>query len=1039
METFSFFTSGVQSKKPSQSASIEDFHRQLTTNPAWELKIEEWRNLPTKEKGLAKPKLPAVSPSVLIPKNINRAGLRDGNFEHTHLIQADFDASDDFDTLSEHLKSDIHVRLCFRSPSAKVKAFIRVAPVKSITDHSSAFQAVTDYCIQQGYGEIDQAVSNVSALCFISHDPTAILKDAEPLPWTLKPSEPEPTPVSTPIEYQGEFVGLADWLAKNNVKVTGERKREGDSDALIIECPWADEHTSHTQFGTAVFEKDGKWAFHCFHDHCSDRGWADFRSKVAPLRKKHVLIPAGISAPSGKWQDHQPSLDNAFKSPHQITLIRSDTGTGKDYAKATYIMDTPPDAEKFVEMVPRVVLAEEKITSLLERAATDREIYLWKGVATGWNRHKYLPWHERKEALGEPDGIMCIQAGKYSALWRKGINPQRAICPSCPSLHICNQVGYRSQTMKAQESDYLLSAQDGLLFDPGLKGFAKRIIGDSKLQKTAIVDEIRAHELFTEYSIELKDLQRINDEWQGTSAGAWATSIIGHLTTSQAPDFERIKESVLNLSEMERRLIIQAFSKVRVHGQVLNRESDKMWIDDVLKASGKFYPKFNPGGVAISIAVSKKAAEELNDEGIHAIFTPHAVDKILLLDYHQAIAYKFFQIPDRDDDKSISVIQSTFPRLYSEFWTPLHQLESLFNHYPRTEDTPIRYQGESVSFDLPPTLHPSIDKFVMMSATAETSIIRDKVFADKNVKVIDPGYTQWAEGNAVYQVKSGKYPRKSVMDSDHEIVGFGRKALDILIAEADAHPDKRYAAITYKVITEKYAEELPDNVDFAHYGAIEGENDRFQDVDSFWVLFDPRLPPHEVIRRAQMFSGKDEKPLCYEYDEDSAIYTDPRLKLISDRASEGELIQAIGRARLVRRTGVEVIIMCGRDIPGISARRETVLFDLSDLATAGSIANLSNTVSATREQEADSLPIASKMIRDGHTHQEVQDKLGLSRREIDAIREELGMPSGAEKKAAAVNVREQAREMREKGFSIRKIATQLNVSTATIKRYLKGK
>ena len=240
----------------------------MTTNPAWELKIEEWRNLPTKEKGLAKPKLPAISPSVRViaPNTLNSAGLKDTNFEHTHLIQADFDASDDFDTLFKHLKSDSHVRLCFRSPSSKVKAFIRVAPVQSITDHSSAFQAVTDYCIQQGYGEIDQAVSNVSALCFISYDPTAILKDAEPLPWTLKPSEPEPTPASTLI--QGEFVGLADWLAKNNVKVTGARKREGDSDALIIECPWADEHTLHTQFGTAVFEKDGKWAFHCFHDHC---------------------------------------------------------------------------------------------------------------------------------------------------------------------------------------------------------------------------------------------------------------------------------------------------------------------------------------------------------------------------------------------------------------------------------------------------------------------------------------------------------------------------------------------------------------------------------------------------------------------------------------------------------------------------------------------------------------------------------------------------------------------------------------------------
>ena len=236
MEKFSYFTSGVQSKTQSQSATIADFHRQLVSNAGWRFTIEAWRKLPDKQKAVEKPRLPAISPSVLIPENIRRAGLRDGNFEHTHLIQADFDESDDFDTLSEHLKSDSHVRLCFRSPSNKVKAFIRVAPIVSIQEHNSAFQAVTDYCIQQGYGEIDQIVAPVNSLCFISHDPTAILKDAEPLPWTLKPSEPEPTPASTPIEYQGEFVGLADWLAKNNVKVTGARKREGDSDALIIEC-----------------------------------------------------------------------------------------------------------------------------------------------------------------------------------------------------------------------------------------------------------------------------------------------------------------------------------------------------------------------------------------------------------------------------------------------------------------------------------------------------------------------------------------------------------------------------------------------------------------------------------------------------------------------------------------------------------------------------------------------------------------------------------------------------------------------------------
>ena len=286
MEKFSFFTSGVQSKKPSMAASIKDFHRHLTTNPAWKLKIEGFRNLPAEEKGLAKPKLPAISPSVLVRANTLRAGLKDGGFEHSSLIQADFDESEDFNALFETMKADKYVRLCFRSPSAKVKAFIRVAPVISIQEHDSAFKAVTDYCRKQGYGEVDQIVAPVNSLCFISHDPTAILKNANPLPWTLKPSEP--TPASNPkVEYQGGFVDLADWLVKNNVTVKGTRQRDGDTEAIIIECPWTDEHTLHTQFGTAVFEKDGKWAFHCFHDHCSDRGWKEFREAISPSKRRN--------------------------------------------------------------------------------------------------------------------------------------------------------------------------------------------------------------------------------------------------------------------------------------------------------------------------------------------------------------------------------------------------------------------------------------------------------------------------------------------------------------------------------------------------------------------------------------------------------------------------------------------------------------------------------------------------------------------------------------------------------------------------------
>ena len=129
-------------------------------------------------------------------------GWPDGQFVHTNLIQADFDKSDDFDKLFDDLCQDDHARLIFRSPSNKVKAFIKVSPVTTIHEHDSAWLAVQSYCVGRGYGEIDTIPKAVNAICYISHDPTAILKDATPLPWS-----PLPEPPSVPareIEFDGE-------------------------------------------------------------------------------------------------------------------------------------------------------------------------------------------------------------------------------------------------------------------------------------------------------------------------------------------------------------------------------------------------------------------------------------------------------------------------------------------------------------------------------------------------------------------------------------------------------------------------------------------------------------------------------------------------------------------------------------------------------------------------------------------------------------------------------------------------------------------
>ena len=495
---------------------------------------------------------------------------------------------------------------------------------------------------------------------------------------------------------------------------------------------------------------------------------------------------------------------------------------------------------------------------------------------------------------------------------------------------------------------------------------------------------------------------------------------------------------MLNLSELERRQIVQAFSRFRVRGQATSRQIDKMWIDDVLKSYGKFYPNPDQRGVPISLAISEKAAEELNDKGIHAIFSPDDVDKVLLLNYHQAIAFKFYEIPTTEDDKCIQVIEQSFPRLYSEFWTPLHQLESLFTQYPRIEDTPISYHAGALKFYLPPVPHPAIDRFILMSATAETRIIRENIFPDTEIAEIETGYTQWESGNSVYQIRTGRYPRQSVLSTEGELIGFGRKAIDALINEASNRPDKQFTVITYKSVEDNYAGELPGNVTTAHYGAIEGENNRFQDTDSFWIMFDPRLPPHEVERRAKLFFGRADAPLNYDYSLETG-YIDTRLQSISDQYAESELIQAIGRARLVRRSGVEVIIMSGRDIKGVSGRAETILFDLADLHKAESVTNLRAAVNEREQSESQALADINAMIAAGDTLESVQNHFGISNRALRNILPMLNTPTATEKKEASDAVREHARAMKAEGMTVRAIAEKLSISRSAVGRHIRDK
>ncbi len=727
-------------------------------------------------------------------------------------------------------------------------------------------------------------------------------------------------------------------------------------------------HSDQNRKAVQFFKKNGGVLGRCYN---CDSYWYE----AVPTRK-HTLTPALTPAPTETWQDQQLAIEKAFYSDKDTVLIRADAGVGKDYAKTSYILGADIDTEKFVEMTTRVDLADEKIDSFKKRHTSGIRAMRWKSVFHNWNTYRDKPFHERKAILGEQDGLMCIQPQKFDTLRGRGLQPQAVLCPSCPVLELCKQIGYRSQPRKARNSDYLVSAQDGLLFDRSVAGFTKNIVPDKRRSVTGIVDEVRAHELYSENMLSKEELQKMIEAWTGTHAGEFATEMIRALEFGTQPDFEKIREIITSLRESEQRTVIDAFTKIRLTGKVSFDARDKIVQDNVVLASGVF----RSGEHTIAIATSAENQDRLEHEGTPAIYRKEINANVLLLSYPAALRLGIYEIPPEDN-----IDPSIYPKLHnSPHWTPLQQLQQLFEHYPRTQDTPIHYDGEILRFYLPPEIHPSIDKIIMMSATAEVKIIASKVFPDRYIDIIDAEPAKWEQGNQVFQIKSGKYPRASVLGPDGYLNDTGEKLMDTALTEIERTPHKRHAIITYKKTADHYTHAYPQ-VTWAHYGAAEGENERFRGCDVFWILFDPRIPPHEVKRRAQMIFGRDRIPLNYEYDKERGTYKDERVQGIAESYAVAELIQAIGRARLVRRSGVQVVIMTGREIPGISGRAETRLFDLNDWTDAGNLDNLEATVQ-NRQDAADK---AEKLLQSGASEREVAKEANITRYQARRISESL--------------------------------------------------
>ncbi|MYG00520.1 hypothetical protein F4212_15500, partial [Candidatus Poribacteria bacterium] len=612
----------------------------------------------------------------------------------------------------------------------------------------------------------------------------------------------------------------------------------------------------------------------------------------------------------------------------RIIGLRADTGTGKNYQTEQYALSEDEDKGAILINVPHHDLAidlERRMQAILNKNfLSESHVYRRRGLLYKWNDGK-------DAAQRFPFEVPCLQAPRCDAYRRKGGNMYKVICATCPVQSECLEYGYRSQPIHSKNALMIITAHAEMHTNPAYKGFAKPYLKDSAgKQRLVVQDDISIANLFNIYEISKAQLDKWIDTWQNEPLAEFARKI-HRICTEGEPTPYMIGEYLKTL-------------------------------DDEVKAK-------------INYQMTHVRIQTYNAEGI-----PNPPEEMTL---DNAVSRGYF-------DASTETKIAKLPRVYPKNWTLLDQLIIFFNHYKRTEDAPIQYHNDTLKFALPPSLHDDIWKAVFMSATLDEELFT-RTFPKAHTNNLPP--TEWKPPSVTYQLRTNRNPRATVykfIDSKPASLSTSaEKTWQLMINEIRNTPNTKHAIITYKQILEwKQKEEASDFdthdniIATAHYGGLVGLDTEFQNADVLWILFAPEIPSHTIIWNAKLFYGNDETPLDYERD-DKDVYKDKRLRRIWKYAVISELIQAIGRARLVR-SAKTIMIFTSHYIPTITDRPETQLFDEADFEIAGSIANLGN---AIKKREA-----AKKKAQDltgENTLAEIQKVYGCTERQARKHQEKL--------------------------------------------------
>ena len=335
------------------------------------------------------------------------------------------------------------------------------------------------------------------------------------------------------------------------------------------------------------------------------------------------------------------------------------------------------------------------------------------------------------------------------------------------------------------------------------------------------------------------------------------------------------------------------------------------------------------------------------------------------------------------------------PTVYSDpNWTFWHQLKRFFAHYTRDADAPIRWDGEGLHFWVPPFLHPSIKRLLVMSSAISEAHLR-RAFPDETIEVFRTGPTPWVAGNQVFQIRTDTYPRETLLDYDSswDVIATSKTGQHFLLgirAEIQRDPNVKHAIIADSEVIEPLQDITTASENVCFLRAFQGMVKRdipfqaFQQAEVIWILGAPERPPGLMWRHAQILFGNHEQPLSYETQKGSNAYTDPRIQSVYEQRATSLLTEIFEAVKFNDETHKKVVLLTGMRLPNITDRSETLLFDWEDLQVAGGLDKLAEVIDRRQQFETERGNLTADTSRE-----EVERVLGCSSRQANRLLKKL--------------------------------------------------